>query len=699
MSKYIQVFSKTFLRLMRVIAAFMLFPIPAYAQVNVDTLPTFSFAAFNTAFIVGLCVPLLLIVALFKPVLTVKWRYPAFLTLSLLTQLLALSSLIDWQTPVLLISAAVFALTSCLWLQQDLPNNKLKHVLHWVLMIVFSCFIVAVVMTNEVDAFQLWLVYLLSVILIAGFAVWKSSIEKHHLLRVVIICVSLLSYGVALFWWLNVQTSQLWLILFSVICYLLAIVNGCWGVVEAIKTKLSHLNMSLAAELNKEDYSSIQLDPITNLPTYQQSLLSFTRASQKNPTARFVAVVFKPLNFYQVNKVLGHQNSDILLLQLAYNLQKHVENNDVLLNVNNTETPIRISRLQGLDFLVVINAARSNHPVKIIVEDICQQLASAVPQAMSFKSFSLNFELAFGVAIADGAKQDIEQLIAHASDALLEGESSNKVLNYFDQQSAIYTEKQLAKMDKLHQDIINENITWLAKPQVSLANKQLTGFELAVEWQANDGVRLTQVEFDEIAEFSGELYQLTKQMIGQAFTLLSEMHSKNIKQSIAINLSSKDLLEADLADYIEKQSAKTGVPLHYLVIELSEKVLLDSAFKARKMVDQLKALGIKLSIDNFSGSYESLRYLRKAAIHQVKIDCALLNNEQNAKSEKTIVSALVNLIRKMNIPVVATGINNREIEKSYLGIGGDLAQGNLIHQGIMMNEFSTWLEKWQKDTL
>ena len=79
----------------------------------------------------------------------------------------------------------------------------------------------------------------------------------------------------------------------------------------------------------------------------------------------------------------------------------------------------------------------------------------------------------------------------------------------------------------------------------------------------------------------------------------------------------------------------------------------------------------------------------------MKIDCALLNNEQNSQSEKTIVNALINLIRKMEIPIVAIGINNRDIEASYLAIGGNIAQGNSIHQGINVDDVSAWLTKWQ----
>lgn len=698
MNKVKQVLSCVYNNVWLIILSFASFPFSVSASTKIHTLPTYSFAEFNTAFILGLSLPLLLIVALLKPILMIKWRYPAILTLSLLFQFYAFSYLTQWQTSALLISAAIFLLTAYLWLQSDFKQHAFTKALQWVMAISCFCFISAVAVMREVDVFQLWLVYLAVLLIATLTAIIKSQINKNIKLRTLSLCIATASFAGALYLWLNVQISIIWVISFSVLSYLLAIINGCWGVVEAIKNKLSDIETEYNLNKKVVEKVSVPLDPITNLPTYQQSLISFKQTIKNNPESSFVAIVFKPLNFYQVNKVLGHQNSDILLLQLAYNLQKSVSEEHLLVNFNNEESPVRISRLQGLDFLVVLDASLSNHPVKTIVKDICQKLVKSVPQAMSFKSFSLNFELAFGAAISDINMQEAEQFIAQASDALLEGERQNQLLCYFNPQSAIYTERQLSKMEKLKQDISNEKITWLVQPQISLSNKKLKGFELSIEWQGSDGVSLSQNEFDEIAEFSGEIYQLTKQMIKQAFHVLSIMHNANIKESVAINLSSKDLLEAELIDYIEKQAERAGVPVDYLVVELNEQVLLDSAFRARMMVDQLKALGIKIAIDNFSGSYESLRYLRRTAIQQVKIDCALLNDEQNSASEKTIVNALINLIRKMDIPVVAVGINNKKIEESYMAIGGDLAQGNLIHQGIDIKEVSTWLSQWQKKT-
>jgi len=657
-------------------------------------LPSFNFVEFSIAFILGLSLPILVIVGLLKPLLNIRWRFLALLTFSLLIQLYSFTYLSQWQTPILLLSAASFVAISCFWLIAERIQTTATYIAKWLVGSSLFVFMLALANFAAVDIYPLWLAYL-AITTICAISVQITSTVKEQFFRVMALWLVMAAYGSSLYFWLNTQVAVVWVISLSVLSYLLAVINGCWGVVQSVKGKVAELKLTLDDNQIVEKKPAIHLDPVTNLPTYQQGLERLQRLMNKQPANDVVAIVFKPLNFDQVNKVLGHQNSDILLLQLAYNLQKCLSENELVLNFSDEVSSVKISRLQGLDFLVILQPSLSNHPVKIVVEDLCKQLIKSVPQAMSFKSFSLNFELAFGIAMLDKSHQSAEVLIAQASDALLEAERSDQTVRYFDSQSTLYTEQQLAKMEKLRQDIVDEKLVWLAQPQISLLDKKIKGFEISIDWKTGQGKRLTSKEFDDIAEFSGEIYRLTKQMIKQAFQLLSLIHQNGIQQYVAINLSSKDLLEPDLVDYVESQAEQVNIPLHYLVIELNEQVLLTSAFRARMMVDQLKALGIKIAIDHFSGSYESLRYLRRTSIQQVKIDCALLNADDQAKSEKTIVNALINLIRKMHIPVVATGVHNADIEKSYLSIGGDVAQGNLIHQGMKIDEVEAWLTLWQ----
>jgi EAL domain-containing protein (putative c-di-GMP-specific phosphodiesterase class I)/GGDEF domain-containing protein len=446
--------------------------------------------------------------------------------------------------------------------------------------------------------------------------------------------------------------------------------------------------------ITKDELYTYTHDLTTNLPTAQHALKQFEHALKSNSASKMAAIVFKPINFKQVNTVLGHHNSDILLLQLAYCLQKTVVDNQSLLSFDRTPEPVRLARLQGLDFLVVFDLSTSKHEPKDIIDNLCSQLATAVPDAMSFKSFSLNFELAFGVAISDEHGDSVNEIVSHATDALLQAESQEQTIQYFDNSAVLYTEQQLALMESLRQDILNEDLRWYLQPQVNLDDNSLIGFELKVHWYHNDEKPMELSEFIDLAEHSGEVYHLTKQMFKQAFKVLFTLHKMGVYQRVSVSLSSKNLLEPDLVDYIEQQMKNFNIAGKYLMIELNENMMLSACQRAKNIIDQLKSLDITIAIFNFSGSYESLRYLRKMTIHQVKINCQQLASSESNSADKAIINALITLTRSMQIPLIGTHIDKHEAANQYVAMGGKLIQGDIINKGVVPDEIEIWLKRW-----
>jgi len=458
----------------------------------------------------------------------------------------------------------------------------------------------------------------------------------------------------------------------------------CWK----MKGKFSARNTESLPELkvSQEELFSYTHDLATNLPNAQYALKQFDQALKATKNSQLAAIVFKPINFQQVNTILGHHNSDILLLQLAFCLKKNVEKNPDLLNFDSGSATVKLARLHGLDFLVVFDLSKTKHDTKIVIDNLCQQLAKAVPDAMSFKSFSLNFELAFGVAISGEHGNCADEIVSHATDALLKGAVSGQTIQHFDYSAVLYTEQQLRLMERLRQDILSEDLRWYLQPQININDNSIVGFELKVHWYASNEKPLELFDFIDLAEHSGEVYLLTKQMFQQAFKSLFSLHKLGVYQKVSVNLSSKNLLEPDLVDYIEQQMKNYNIAGKYLMIELNEQVMLSACQRAKNTIDQLKSLDITIAIDNFSGSYESLRYLRKIAIHQVKINCQELGNSEDNRADKAIINALITLTRSMKLPLIGTGIDKHETANSYVAMGGHLVQGNIINRGVVPDE-------------
>ncbi|KGJ91122.1 GGDEF domain-containing phosphodiesterase [Colwellia psychrerythraea] len=519
----------------------------------------------------------------------------------------------------------------------------------------------------------------------------SSFNAKYFFVFVIFIAVIALS---ALF--AQLYSEQLPIGLMAMVSYLVAIsiaIILAWFLTQKIFSETP--THSGNETISVEELFIYTHDPVTNLPTAQQALKTFESAIKSDKGNRYGAVVFKPINFQQVNSLLGYHNSDLLLLQLAYCLQQRIAINKKLLNFGISPEPVRIARLQSLQFLVVYDLTQSRYDDKAILDELCQQLGEAVPNAMSFKSFSLNFELAFGIAISDENGDSVEEVISHAGDALLNGLKSQQIISYFDNSSILYTQSQLARMESFRQDIQDKKLHCYLEPQVNINNYNIVGFQLKVHWYESSNAKPLELsDFSKLAEQSGELYGLTKQMLDQAFTTLEILHRIGVYQRISVSLANESLFEVDLVDFIEQKLQQYGIAGKYLMIELNEQVMLSASHRVKSIIDQLKSLEINISISNFSGSYESLRYVRKVAIHQLKVNCQQLSNDSSNRVDKAITNALVTLTRSMKIPLIGTNIDRHDSSQAYIAMGGELMQGDIIHSGVVPEEIEIWLEKW-----
>ena len=445
-----------------------------------------------------------------------------------------------------------------------------------------------------------------------------------------------------------------------------------------------------------DELKNLSRDTVTNLPSQSQALKCFNQCINNQANYQFGVVVFKPINFVQVNQVLGHHNSDLLLLQLAYAIQQKVEKNLNLVNFNTDEYPVRIARLPSLQFMVMLDLSHNEHAPKDYIDELCRSLSASIPDAISFKSFSLNFELAFGVDYFNEKSANITQTIAWACDALMDAEKNHQQLSFYNIESDQFTKDKLIKMELLKQDINAAKLIWHCQPQINVHTRQIIGFELSVFWQQSDNKLLKFDDFVELANNSGEIFQLANQMIDKALDVIQQNKMLNVVKPITINLLSTKLFEDSIVEYIVSQAKKLNIPTNLIVIEIPESCILLANDKAQVFMDLLKSIGIGIAIDHFSGSYNSLRYLRKFAITQVKIDCALLIINDDRQAEKAIVNALANLAKIMQLPVVGININNVSTLQLFKEVGGIYAQGNIISPSIEIKQLLNWTDNWIK---
>lgn len=666
---------------------------PAYSSL-LTTTPISTYGIINLAFILGLSLPVIGISLLCKFKDKFRLRYFLLLTLSLIGIIYSVAFIqLTYKTLPL-----VFSILCLISLYFSLvPNSrnimpKITKITHVAVITVTLIYIALIVFYPNENNFAMWGV--LSGIILTLMLIRIKCITSNFMALFINIgglCLPILYFSVSVLLWLNKNIGLQWFMLNIAVFYILFLCVVCWKITR--NNDSDNTGEQGGFHSNNMDSSKSLSDSATNLPSQQQAFQTINKALKSHPNNKYATIVFKPINFQQVNKILGHKNSDILLLQLAYCLQKSVKNNNNLINFNHHKTPVRIARLRGLHFLAVLQLKEDEINADLFVEALCKELSLAVPDAMSFKSFSLNFELTFGVSFINQYTNSLSQTIAHAEDALLRAESDQILLSYFDKDEIIYTESHLLQMEHLKQDIIDDNLYWYVQPQTRLRDRKLVGFELSVQWNNDENIPLEFQSFIETAEHSGEIYLLTKQMITRAFKLILKLQRVSNYETVSIKLLSQYLLEPDLVSFIERQIITYNVPAKYLVIELPEKVVLSASERAKTIIDELKSLNVNIAISDFSGSYESLRYIRKMAVHQIKIDCGHISKAGD-EPDNAIITSLIELTKKMELSLIGTSINNKEVEQSFMYFGGELAQGGVIDKGVAADSIDTWVTTW-----
>ncbi|MFD2167230.1 EAL domain-containing protein [Thalassotalea euphylliae] len=673
---------------------------PAYAANDI-----FSYLEFTIAFVLGLSLPILLLSVLVRKVAPNGWWYFGMLMLSVLGLLYSLIYLTHFQAPAVLTFSIATITFMYLWAFKtnmlaiiDAENEYFNHFRlgERFLLLSGALYIALIWLAPGLDAYIGWMIFASIVLLCAAIHIAiAAKIAPNQVVRLVGQWLLVSAFVVVTFFYLHAQTSLLWLVSVYVASFLVALINGNWELTQRIFQLISDNQSAKQPLLTPEQLFSFTHDPATNLPSYQQALMRMEQLMKQESQPKYAAIVFKPKNFEHVNRVLGHQNSDILLLQLAYCLKREASNYPYLVSFDFGNVNAKVARLPSLHFLAILDLNQIEFDAKHVINELCKSMSDAVPPAMSFKSFSLRFELVGGVAYTNLHGQVITDVISRAEDALLEAEKQGELWREFDHNVALYTEQQLRKMEQLKQDIEHDGLTWHIAPQIDMASHQIKGFSLVPKWRFN-AEELSLADFIDVAEHSGEVHNLTKQMIVMAFKTLFELRKHNVFQPIGIHLNSQELLEPDLADFIEKQIATYSISAKYLMVQMSERVMQLACERAKSLIDQLKSMEVGICISEFDGSYESLRYIRRLSVDQLQINCARLSDDENATAEKAIVNSLVSLSRTMKLNFIGTHVNTKQAQNIYSLMGGQIIEGDIVTPSINVNALEEWLQGWFK---
>lgn len=278
-------------------------------------------------------------------------------------------------------------------------------------------------------------------------------------------------------------------------------------------------------------------------------------------------------------------------------------------------------------------------------------------------------------------------------------ESKRKGRNRFEYYNAALDERSDVLFNLLQQlrpAVLHNELAVYYQPLIALETGKVCAMEALVRWPQEDGSLIFPDQFIPVAESSGLINQLGAFVLTEACEYCAYQHSNGNKYlSVAVNLSFSQFRDNSLPSIVKSALQKSGLPAASLELELTESILADDHGNIRKQLEHIKQLGVQFSIDDFGTGYSNLNYLRAFNAGKLKIDKIFITTLGIDQKHETLVSAIINMAKSLDMQVVAEGVENEAAKAKLIELGCDIGQGYLWSKPIPKNEFDVLLRAEQ----
>lgn len=412
----------------------------------------------------------------------------------------------------------------------------------------------------------------------------------------------------------------------------------------------------------------------------------------KDKEDEYFVIMFLDLdNFKLVNDTYGHKKGDTLLKHYASYIKNVIRENDL------------IARIGGDEFLILISnlSITNNENVVQILSNKIQNVFKA-PFIIEDKENFITASIGIAQYPMDG--KDAETLIMNADIAMYEAKNSGK--NNVKICTQEIKNKMISKTilrNSLYKALSKKEISLCYQPQVNISQNKITGFEALLRWQLNNKEFISPNKFIPLAEETGLIVSIGYWVIATACVTLKKWHDRGYEYlNMAINLSVNQLNESNFVDIVKSIIKAHRINPSLLEFEVTERIMFKGNEVAERNLEELKKLGVKISIDDFGMEYSSFMNIKKLPIDKIKIAMEFIQELNINERDNVIVNSIIKLSHNLNLSVIAEGVETREQLEYLRYLECDTVQGYYFYKPLTDTEIESILElegTMQKETL
>jgi len=417
-------------------------------------------------------------------------------------------------------------------------------------------------------------------------------------------------------------------------------------------------------------------DRLTGLPNralFNDRLAGAVNLARRNGTP--LAVMLMDLDrFKHINDTLGHTIGDNVLREVAMRLRAALRESDT------------IARLGGDEFGVLLPTGHEDQ-----IGEVVHKILRAIEQPIEAGGQWLDVGASIGIARFPEHGDSPDTLISRADVAMYLAKAANSEFAFYDATHDGTQQEQLSLLGELRRAMERQELRVYFQPKIDLRTGRTRGVEALVRWMHPMRGIVPPIEFMPFAERTGFVRTVTRFVLETALTRCGRWLAQGMRLQVSINISVRDLQNTDLPDIVASLLASCAVPPELVCLEITESSFMENPQRALHTLGRLRALGIRLSIDDFGTGFSSLAYLRKLRVHEIKIDRTFIAAMEES-DDMVIVRSTIELAHNLGLKVVAEGIEDEKSLARLRAMDCDEAQGFFMSRPLPEDRLLEWLQ-------
>ena len=424
------------------------------------------------------------------------------------------------------------------------------------------------------------------------------------------------------------------------------------------------------------------------LQTSLERIILDIQRSEATPFPTAAALLYLDLdNFKRVNDTLGHALGDSLLKVVAARISEVLRPSDLLARAESGDLD-SVARIGGDEFCLILKGLSS--PVDI--GKVAQRILEALRQPILLEGHELVVTPSIGIALVPQDGRDPDTLLKNADRAMYAAkEGGRNRFEFFDASMGSKVLERFYLEAGLRRGLGHGAFHVHFQPQIDARTHTVMGMEALLRWDDPEMGSIAPAKFIPVAEETGLILELGEFVFQEAMRFTQSLKAQGLPPiRVAVNLSSVQMLDPQLLERIENCIALTGADPHFLEVEITESVLMESPGKAMATLSRMKELGITLALDDFGTGFSSLSYLHQYPFDILKIDQSFVQSLSGESGGRNLASAIIAMGKTLGMEVIAEGVEHLDQANFLLARGCHKAQGFLYGHPMSPEAFSRY---------